>query len=81
MLHFLKIVAVLYWVFAQFLSKISPFGCRIIRGFCSNSYRKFWILGGVFHSGKIHDHKLEFCTYFFLNPGDIKTLCGSGVDP
>ena len=24
--------------------------------------------------GKIHDHKPEFCTYFFLNPGDIKTF-------
>ena len=23
---------------------------------------------------KIHDHKPEFCTYFFLNPGDIKTF-------
>ena len=24
--------------------------------------------------GKIHDHKPEFCTYFFLKPGDIKTF-------
>ena len=24
--------------------------------------------------GKIHGHKPEFCTYFFLNPGDIKTF-------
>ena len=24
--------------------------------------------------GKIHDHKPEFCTYFFLNPADVKTF-------